>query len=164
MFGRTDVGRTRDHNEDAFIVADLTADVATVPTEVRRTIAGPKGSVFMVADGMGGAAAGEIASAMAVEAILGELRTTWIGGTTNEPEAFVRAIKQATKAANEKIHSYAPAHPEYRGMGRRRRSPGCSATRSTSRRSATAAPTSCATASRTDHEGSVADAEADRGR
>jgi protein phosphatase len=117
VFGRTDVGRTRDHNEDAFIVADLTADVATVPTEVRRTITGQKGSLFMVADGMGGAAAGEIASAMAVEAILGELRTTWITGDTNEPEAFVRAIKQATKAANEKIHSYATQHPEYRGMG-----------------------------------------------
>jgi serine/threonine protein phosphatase PrpC len=117
VFGRTDVGRTRDHNEDAFILADLTADVATVPTEVRRTIAGRKGSLFMVADGMGGAAAGEIASAMAVEAILGELRTTWVAGDTTEPEAFVRAIKQATKAANEKIHSYATAHPEYRGMG-----------------------------------------------
>ena len=46
VFGRTDVGRTRDHNEDAFIVADLTADVATVPTEVRRTITGQKGSLF----------------------------------------------------------------------------------------------------------------------
>jgi protein phosphatase len=117
VFGRTDVGRTRDHNEDAFIVADLTADVATVPTEVRRTIAGPKGSLFLVADGMGGAAAGEIASAMAVEAILGDLRTTWIAGDANDPESFVRAIKQATKSANEKIHSYATAHLEYRGMG-----------------------------------------------
>src|SRR6478672_7812141 len=117
VFGRTDVGRTRDHNEDAFLVADLSADVAAVPTEVRRTISGQKGSLFMVADGMGGAAAGEIASAMAVEAILGELRTTWIAGDTNDPESFVRAIKVATKAANEKIHSYATAHPEYRGMG-----------------------------------------------
>jgi len=117
VFGRTDVGRTRDHNEDAFIVADLTADVAAVPTEVRRTISGAKGSVFMVADGMGGAAAGEIASAMAVEAILGELRTTWVAGDTHDPESFVRAIKQATKSANTQIHGYATQHPEYRGMG-----------------------------------------------
>ena len=117
VFGRTDVGRTRDHNEDAFIVADLTADVATVPTEVRRTISGAKGSFFMVADGMGGAAAGEIASAMAVEAILGELRTTWVAGDTHDPESFVRAIKQATKSANTQIHGYATQHPEYRGMG-----------------------------------------------
>jgi PPM family protein phosphatase len=117
VFGRTDVGRTRDHNEDAFIVADLSANVATVPTEVRRTISGPKGSVFMVADGMGGAAAGEIASAMAVEAILGDLRTTWVAADSNDAESFVRAIKQATKSANTQIHGYATAHPEYRGMG-----------------------------------------------
>jgi protein phosphatase len=117
VFGRTDVGRTRDHNEDAFIVADLTADVATVPSEVRRSVAGRKGSLFMVADGMGGAAAGEIASAMAVEAILGDLRSNWVGADTNEAEAFVRSIKQATKSANTQIHSYATAHPEYRGMG-----------------------------------------------
>src|SRR5690349_1309601 len=117
VFGRTDGGRTRDHNEDAFIVADLTSDVATVPTEVRRTLVGRKGSMFMVADGMGGAAAGEIASAMAVEAILGDLRANWIAGDTADPEAFVRAIKQATKSANTQIHGYATAHPEYRGMG-----------------------------------------------
>ncbi len=117
VFGRTDVGRTRDHNEDAFIVADLTSDVATVPTEVRRTLAGKKGSVFMVADGMGGAAAGEIASAMAVEAILGDLRANWVVGDTSDAEGFVRAIKQATKSANTQIHGYATAHPEYRGMG-----------------------------------------------
>jgi len=117
VFGRTDVGRTRDHNEDAFSVADLTSDVATVPTDVRRTITGRKGSLFVVADGMGGAAAGEIASAMAVEAILGDLRANWIVGDTADPEAFVRAIKQATKSANTQIHSYATAHPEYRGMG-----------------------------------------------
>jgi len=80
VFGRTDVGRTRDHNEDAFLVADLSADVAAVPTEVRRTISGQKGSLFMVADGMGGAAAGEIASAMAIEAVLREVSAALTAG------------------------------------------------------------------------------------
>src|SRR5438874_2345933 len=79
VFGRTDVGRTREHNEDAFVVADLTADNATLQPEVRTHRAGNKGSLFMVADGMGGAAAGEIASAMAVEVVLGELRGNWVG-------------------------------------------------------------------------------------
>src|SRR6185369_9939 len=64
VFGRTDVGRTREHNEDAFMVADMTTDNATLQPEVRTHLAGSKGSLFMVADGMGGAAAGEIASAM----------------------------------------------------------------------------------------------------
>jgi serine/threonine protein phosphatase PrpC len=117
VFGRTDVGRTREHNEDAFVVADLSTDNATLQPEVRRHSLGPKGSLFMVADGMGGAAAGEIASAMAVDVVLGELRTAWIAEPSNSSEAFVRAIKQATKAANEQINSFAMAHPEFRGMG-----------------------------------------------
>jgi protein phosphatase len=117
VFGRTDVGRTRDHNEDAFVVADLSTDNATLQPEVRTHTVGRKGSLFMVADGMGGAAAGEIASAMAVDAVLNQLRTTWLGDASSEPERFVRAIKIATKTANEQIHTYATAHPEYRGMG-----------------------------------------------
>src|SRR5690348_5898659 len=86
VFGRTDVGRTREHNEDAFVVADLTTNNATLQPEVRRHTLGPKGTLFMVADGMGGAAAGEIASAMAVEVVLGELREKWIAGDTRSEE------------------------------------------------------------------------------
>jgi protein phosphatase len=71
----------------------------------------------MVADGMGGAAAGEIASAMAVDIVLGELRSGWLAEPSNESEMFVRALKRATKTANERINSYATSHPEFRGMG-----------------------------------------------
>lgn len=117
VFGRTDVGRTREHNEDAFVVADLSTDNATLQPEVRRHVLGPKGTLFMVADGMGGAAAGEIASAMAVEVVLGELREKWIANETNDPEAFVRALRRATVAANQQIHTFAASHTEYRGMG-----------------------------------------------
>jgi serine/threonine protein phosphatase PrpC len=117
VFGRTDVGRTREHNEDAFVVADLSTGNATLQPEVRTHTMGVKGSLFMVADGMGGAAAGEIASAMAVDTVLAEMRTSWIARPETSGEAFVRAIKQSTKTANEQINAYAAAHPEYRGMG-----------------------------------------------
>lgn len=117
VFGRTDVGRTREHNEDAFVIADLTTNDSSLPEAPRQQSAGPKGSLFMVADGMGGAAAGEIASAMAVEAILGDLRTGWIASPASDTESFVRALKGATKNANEQIHAYALQHAEYRGMG-----------------------------------------------
>ena len=117
VFGRTDVGRTREHNEDAFVVADLSADRSDVAAGSANARIGRKGSLFMVADGMGGAAAGEIASAMAVDIVLRELRSVWLGETAESPEAFVRAIKIATKAANEQINSFAGAHPEFRGMG-----------------------------------------------
>ena len=117
VFGKTDVGRTREHNEDAFMVADLTTSNATLQPEVRTHVVGPRGSLFMVADGMGGAAAGELASAMAVETLLGELKQRWVDTDKTDPEAFASALRAATDTANKRIHAYAADHPENRGMG-----------------------------------------------
>jgi serine/threonine protein phosphatase PrpC len=117
VFGRTDVGRTREHNEDAFIVADLTTMNATLQPEVRRHVPGERGTLFMVADGMGGAAAGEVASAMATDIVLTELDLRWRKAGDATPESFARALKAATEAANARIHKYAAEHPENRGMG-----------------------------------------------
>jgi serine/threonine protein phosphatase PrpC len=117
VFGKTDVGRTREHNEDSFVVADLSTGNATLQPEVRQHVAGPRGSLFMVADGMGGAAAGEIASAMATEVVLEEMQRMWVEGVDRTPSAFAGALKHAAKAANTKINSYAVGHPEFRGMG-----------------------------------------------
>jgi serine/threonine protein phosphatase PrpC len=117
VFGKTDVGRTREHNEDAFVVADLTTGNATLQPEVRTHVAGPKGSLFMVADGMGGAAAGEIASQMATEVVLHELEHRWRQAAAGDPDSFAIAIKAATEQANARINRYAAEHPENRGMG-----------------------------------------------
>jgi serine/threonine protein phosphatase PrpC len=117
VFGKTDVGRTREHNEDSFVVADLSTMRATLQPEVRTHNSGELGSLFMVADGMGGAAAGEVASAMATEVVLHELETRWRNAAEHDPETFARAIKAATETANARIHRYATDHPENRGMG-----------------------------------------------
>ena len=117
VFGRTDVGRTREHNEDAFVVADLTTDRATLQPEVRTHDAGERGTLFMVADGMGGAAAGELASQMATEIVLGELRKNWRTSPRKDGEAFAAALRAASESANAHIHEYATKHPENRGMG-----------------------------------------------
>ncbi|MGH7655000.1 MAG: Stp1/IreP family PP2C-type Ser/Thr phosphatase [Gemmatimonadaceae bacterium] len=117
VFGKTDVGRTREHNEDSFVVADLNTMNATLQPEVRTHQPGEMGSLFMVADGMGGAAAGEIASAMATEVVLHELDTRWRSAATHDSETFARAIKAAAETANARIHRYATEHPENRGMG-----------------------------------------------
>jgi protein phosphatase len=117
VFGRTDVGRMREHNEDAFVVADLTRGQATLQPEVRSHAVGERGTLFMVCDGMGGAAAGEIASAMAIDAILREITAALASADTPTEDAFATAIKRATSAANAEIHMFAVEHPEFRGMG-----------------------------------------------
>jgi PPM family protein phosphatase len=117
VFARTDVGRTREHNEDTFLVADLTAMRTTLQEDVRTHTPGNRGSLFMVADGMGGAAAGEIASAMATDTVLRELETRWSQSPNDDSETFARALKAAAESANARIHRYAAEHPENRGMG-----------------------------------------------
>lgn len=117
VFGRTDVGRTREHNEDTFAVADLTAMNASLQPEVRTHRLGDRGSLFMVADGMGGAAAGEVASAMATEVITAEVDRRWRASDDHDPEIFAHTLRVATEVANTKINSYAQTHPENRGMG-----------------------------------------------
>ncbi|HEX6533871.1 MAG TPA: protein phosphatase 2C domain-containing protein [Gemmatimonadaceae bacterium] len=117
VFGRTDVGRTREHNEDAFLVADLSTDNASLQPEVRTHVVGRRGTLFMVADGLGGAAAGEIASELAVNTVYEELRDKWARGDRDDPEAFAAAIKRAAEVANGKIYQFALEHPENRGLG-----------------------------------------------
>lgn len=117
VFGRTDVGRTREHNEDTFLVADLSADIASLEPEVVVHRVGALGTLFMVADGLGGAAAGEIASQLAVDTVLSELRLRWRSTSRTDPDAFAAALQSAAEAANAKIFAYALAHPEHRGLG-----------------------------------------------
>ncbi|HWG52359.1 MAG TPA: Stp1/IreP family PP2C-type Ser/Thr phosphatase [Gemmatimonadaceae bacterium] len=117
VFGLTDVGRTREHNEDSFLVVDLTEDNDTLQPEVQTHVGGPRGSLFMVADGLGGAAAGEIASDLAVQTVHEYLRTHWSNSTDEGPEAFAMAIKGAAETANQRIYAYAQEHPENRGLG-----------------------------------------------
>jgi serine/threonine protein phosphatase PrpC len=117
VYGVSDVGRTREHNEDAFMVADLdTAEPLSFPAE-KQHVPGQHGVLFMVADGMGGAAAGEIASSMAVDVILSELRGKWTAGPGTDPKVFAVTLHDATEVANDRIHAYASEHPENRGMG-----------------------------------------------
>src|SRR2546422_488987 len=44
VFGKTDLGKTRDHNEDCFLVADLTREEASLQSSVRDHVVGPHGT------------------------------------------------------------------------------------------------------------------------
>jgi PPM family protein phosphatase len=117
VFGKTDLGRTREHNEDTFLVADLSTGKANLQPEVRNHVIGPRGSLFMVADGMGGAAAGELASAMAADHIHRHMATAWAQDSSPTAERFAYRMKEAVELANTEIYGYARQHPEVRGMG-----------------------------------------------
>ncbi|MDH5284022.1 MAG: Stp1/IreP family PP2C-type Ser/Thr phosphatase [Gemmatimonadota bacterium] len=117
VFGKTDVGRTRDHNEDTFLVADLTRGVSSLQPEIRQHEVGRRGSLLVVADGMGGAAAGEVASHMASEVIFGHLTTVWVEDTDTSPQRFAYRLREAVELANNRINSHAKEHPDVRGMG-----------------------------------------------
>lgn len=117
VFAKTDVGRTRDHNEDCFLVADLSMQRASLQPEVRRHTVGAKGTLLVVADGMGGAAAGEVASAMATRTIYEHLIAEWLTDRDSTPQQFAFRLKEAVELANESIHTYAKQHPNLRGMG-----------------------------------------------
>lgn len=98
--GLTDAGPYRDTNEDSigcFAPADALA--------LQR-----KGYLYVVADGLGGHNAGEVASSSAV-ARLGEEYFSPSNHTRIEP-----ALRQAVQAANLRIHELATQHPEYRSM------------------------------------------------
>jgi protein phosphatase len=117
VFGKTDLGRARDHNEDTFLVADLSTGNASLQPEVRSHEIGPRGSLFIVADGMGGAAAGELASAMAADLIYRHMATAWARDATQSRDQFAFRMREAVELANGQIYSYARQHPEVRGMG-----------------------------------------------
>jgi protein phosphatase len=117
VFAKTDLGRTRDHNEDTFLVADLTTGEASLMPRVQHHTVGPRGSLFMVADGMGGAAAGELASQMAADAIFEYMTTVWTNDPEPSTERFAMRMREAVEHANTQLYAYAAEHTEVRGMG-----------------------------------------------
>jgi protein phosphatase len=114
IFGKTDVGLIREHNEDNFLIADVTAGVrtndgkATLPVKL-----GDKGALLLVCDGMGGAAAGEVASQMAVDVIYESLAA----GEPMERDPFARLVRRAVERANERIFIQSRDNQSERGMG-----------------------------------------------
>ena len=117
LFAKTDLGKTRDHNEDNYLVADLTRRVHELTPSVKNHDVGERGSLLMIADGMGGAAAGEVASEMAADSVYEHLEHTWLADKEVTAQRFAFRLKEAVETANTKIHNYAKEHPEVRGMG-----------------------------------------------
>jgi serine/threonine protein phosphatase PrpC len=113
-YGRTDVGLVREHNEDNFLVADLTAKRRGNDGAILRATLGDRGMLLAVCDGMGGAAAGEVASQMAVDTIYEMLQS---GSAPRDRDQFARRLVSAIEEAGTRIFSAAKMDRTRRGMG-----------------------------------------------
>jgi len=103
--GLSDVGRKREHNEDSFAVI-------------------PEDNLFLVADGMGGHAAGEVASRIAVNAIadfIASTRTdaeiTWPYEYDTNLSVASNRLKTAIRLANQRILDTIAERRDLEGMG-----------------------------------------------
>lgn len=112
--GRTAVGLVREHNEDNLVIASLDTDTPSPRGEVCEDMVGPHGILFAVCDGMGGAAAGEVASQMAVDVLLDALRR---GGPPTERDILARRLVSAVQEAGKRIYHEAQKERTRRGMG-----------------------------------------------
>lgn len=124
--GRTDRGMKRSENQDDFLVIDLTPGAASLvlrpenqaTSDGRRDLRlGQKGALMMVADGMGGGAAGGLASRLATLWVHQELIAAWGPERGNTPERFATCMRDAVSRANARIHQQAADNSEFRGMG-----------------------------------------------
>ena len=114
VFGKTDVGLIREHNEDNFLVADVTTAVRVADGRDPFTFKlGDKGALLLVCDGMGGAAAGEVASQMAADAIY----ETLVQAEPQPRDGFARLVRRAVELANERIFIQSRDNQSERGMG-----------------------------------------------
>lgn len=104
---KTDKGRVRSHNEDTFLVVDL--DSGHRSDGIAQWSVGERGVLLAVSDGMGGAAAGEVASSVSVEALLSELQREQDGSV---PDRLRRTVHRASKRVREEAR-----RPDRRGMG-----------------------------------------------
>lgn len=114
VFGRTDVGQIREHNEDNFLVADLTRRTRSLMESDREPPVGERGMLLGVCDGMGGAAAGEVASQLAVDIIYEKLVQ---GDPPLHHDDLARRLVQAVEEAGVRIFNEARADRTRRGMG-----------------------------------------------
>ncbi|MFK7990955.1 MAG: Stp1/IreP family PP2C-type Ser/Thr phosphatase [Sandaracinaceae bacterium] len=104
--GLTDIGRRRMSNEDAYL---LDNDLG----------------LYVVADGMGGHAAGEIASQEAVDTVMGMVRRDYAkveafikdGPTAENVRGVERLMESAIQAATYMVYAIAENDPDQRGMG-----------------------------------------------
>lgn len=113
IFARTEVGCVRERNEDAIAVLDIGTGEAGLRPNMRVRELRPPGTLVAVCDGMGGAAAGDLASRMAIDALQRVARSHPIGDPASAEQMLLAGVGEA----NRNIGEFTRRHPDKRGMG-----------------------------------------------
>jgi protein phosphatase len=122
-FGMTDPGKTRASNEDQFLIAEMAKVLQIRQTSLppsKKKLGHERGYLFLVADGMGGHAAGEQASALAIDSVEAFMldRFKWFFHAWGKEGEAVRAeFQTALAGADSRLIAAANANPAYKGMG-----------------------------------------------
>lgn len=122
--GLTHPGRVRENNEDHFLIARLAKsmriEASSLTPESQTLFSGESGLLLTVADGMGGAAAGEQASALAVEAVEGFVLNVfkWFLHLDRSEESVLFAeLRECLDRADDRVVDRARSDRRLAGMG-----------------------------------------------
>jgi serine/threonine protein phosphatase PrpC len=122
-YGLSDRGRKRDSNEDHFAVAELVRTLHVHHTslpDLGTSLSAHRGYVLLIADGVGGGRAGEVASGLSVSTIEDFMLNTlkrFSNLQAGEEQGALRALQEALCEADSRIFEETDEHPEWRGMG-----------------------------------------------
>lgn len=116
--GKTDAGLERSNNEDAFSfcpnliksIWDMTSSDGYIKNE-------KLGSIAIVADGMGGANAGELASSIAIESLKEDLNPLLLSSVIESDDTIKNYLSQIVLNANSAILKHVESDPDTLGMG-----------------------------------------------
>jgi serine/threonine protein phosphatase PrpC len=117
VFGASDMGRVRKNNEDNFVICNLSTGEVTPTPSLRNHRLGPRGALFMVADGMGGEASGEVASQICAVTVPKRLYNNLKSLERVSETNFVLLLREAIEFANQIIFQKAQNDSAHKGMG-----------------------------------------------
>ncbi|MFO0797036.1 MAG: hypothetical protein U0804_06130 [Gemmataceae bacterium] len=124
-FGLSDPGRVRGSNEDVFVVGELARSLLVRHTNLAQPGAAHsrhRGHVFLVADGVGGCAAGEVASRLGTDAVEEFLLNTFRRFATlpsGDGQSALQELQDALRQADARLSRRSAGTPSGTGWGRR---------------------------------------------
>jgi PPM family protein phosphatase len=123
-FGKTDRGRVRPGNEDALLIADLAAAEPWAGPDSADYMVESAGALLAVSDGMGGAKAGEVASAMCIDGLYRAMKAEIASQDADadadadghQPGGEIERLRRVVEQVSREVRD-AATHPDRRGMG-----------------------------------------------